>query len=96
MEIITLEQMLETLKEAMESELESEGIATWSINSAGVNVVDNLEYYDFEDLKQLQEEIQEGSRVEITIDLSEHLLDSINRIVEDHENKIEDQSEDLN
>ena len=91
MEIITLEEMLDSLREGMETELDSEGLASWTINTAGVNFVDNLEYYSLEDLRDLRDEIREGSRVEVVIDLSEYLLDSVNNIISEHETRERDQ-----
>ena len=91
MEIITLEEMLESLREGIESELDAEGLSTWSINASGINFADNLEYYNLEDLKELANEISEGSRVEVTVDLSDVLLQSINQILAVQEDQERDE-----
>lgn len=90
MEIVTLEEMLDSLREGIETELDSEGLASWSLNASGLNISDGLEYYEVEDLKELRAEIREGAKVELTIDLSEYLLNSIDSLIEENDQQERD------
>lgn len=85
MEIVTLEEMLDSLKENAEAELESAGLESWTISSAGVNFAENFSLYTLEDLKDLQTEIREGAKVEVTIDLSEEVLEYLTQQIEEQE-----------
>ena len=96
MDINTLEELLDSLKENIENELESEGLASWAINASGQNIIDNIELLGIEDLKDLQLEIKEGAKIEINIDLSEYVLDCINEIIREHNaSKDEEDDEEL-
>lgn len=99
MEIVTLEEMLESLRESIENELGSEGLATWTLNASGLNFADTLNSYPLVDLEDLRDEIVEGNKVEVTIDLSDAIVAYLDELIErlsdsDDEEDYDDNEED--
>lgn len=92
MEIVTLEELLESLKENVETELVTRGLATWTIDAAGHDFSDSLNGYSLEDLQQLRGEILEGNKVEVVVDLSDALVAHLDDLIEQAE--IEEDDED--
>lgn len=94
MEIITLEELLESLKENLEAELLSQGLATWTIGASGSDFSESLNGYSLEDLEQLREEILEGSKVEVTIDLSDAVVARLDDLIEQAQAEEADEEDD--
>ena len=87
MESASLEEILDNLKEGIESEVASEGIAAWSINASGLNLADYISNFSLNELKDLRDEIVEGSRIEITFDLSDAILAHVEDLIEEGEDE---------
>lgn len=81
MEIVTLEELIDNIQETIQTDLEDKGIESWSIDVMGVNLVDELEHYNTSDLQDLVDELNEGSRIEVKIDLSSPLVVAIEEIL---------------
>lgn len=94
MEIITLEELLESLKENLETELLTQGIATWSIGAAGHDFSDSLNGYSLEDLQQLRSEVLEGSKVEVVVDLSDAIVAHLDELIDQAEIEEDNEEED--
>ena len=100
MEIVTLEELIDSIQETVQTDIEDKGIEAWSIDTIGVNLVDELEHYSDKDLEDLLEEISEGAKIEIKIDLSSPLSNAIEEILtrrqaDDDEEDDEDEEEEL-
>ena len=97
MEIVTLEEMLETLGENALAELESQGLASWTIGAAGESLTELLGSYSLADLEELREELLEGGKAQVTIDLSDAIINYLNEEIETREEQEadEDDEEDL-
>lgn len=93
METVTLEELLDALQETIQADLEDKGIESWSIDTVGVNLVDDLEYYSIKDLEDLLEEINEGAKIEIKIDLSSSLSSAIEDILDRKRSADEDEED---
>jgi len=93
METVTLEELLDALQETIQADLEDKGIESWSIDTVGVNLVDDLEYYSIKDLEDLLDEINEGAKIEIKIDLSSSLSSAIEDILDRKRSADEDEED---
>ena len=85
MKTVTLEEMLDGLKDNTESELEQKGLSEWSIEAAGFDFADEFKGYGTEDLEDLRDELLNGAAIEVTIDLSTAVLTHIEAIISDRE-----------
>lgn len=93
METGTLEELLEEFKEQIYNEIEAEGLNAWSLNTSGINLLDSIADYDYNELKDLLSELREGLAVEVTLDLSEYLVDHVSELISERENRFEDLEE---
>lgn len=94
MDTVTLEEMLDSLRESVETELESEGLASWTINASGQNFAEQFTQYETDDLRDLLAELREGSKADLTIDLSGYILDHIADLIATRESEEDDLLED--
>jgi hypothetical protein len=93
MEIVTLEEMLETLGENALAELESQGLASWTIGAAGESLTELLGSYSLADLEELREELLEGGKAQVTIDLSDAIINYLNEEIETREEQEADEED---
>ena len=90
----TIEDLLETLSENITIEANSQGLETWSIGASGENFADNFQSYTLDDLEELREEILEGQKIQMTIDLSECLLTLIEQMIESNQENYDNEDDD--
>ena len=95
MGIITLEEIIEELKENIESELDSSGLDQWALNASGMDLKESFDEYSTEDLQELKQNIMEGLNIEVTIELTGPALQCIKEILVDRsEQDIYDEDDD--
>jgi len=91
--VITLQDILDGFIESINEELETNGLAEWSISSAGKNFFETFKKLPTEDIRDLIEEIEEGLILKLEIDLTDHILPELESLIEDRD-QIEEEYED--
>lgn len=82
-DIKTLEDILKHLKNGLEQSLQDEGLAYWAqdFSDDDAKILRQLGSYSLEDLKDLREELEEGTSATITIDLTDSLVEVLDEMI---------------
>lgn len=82
MQTKSLEDLLDLFGENITTEATAQGLESWSIGASGENIVDLLQGYSLDDLEELREEILDGQKIQVMLDLSDSFLAAIEEIIE--------------
>lgn len=79
--MITIREILLSFQSSLLTELESQGLAEWSIVSTGSNLKETFTQLSSEDIQDLLNDIYEGLPLKITLDLSNQLAYELEEIL---------------
>lgn len=94
METKSLEDLLDAFGESMTTEAQAQGLETWSIGASGENIADVLQGYSVDELEELREEILDGQKIQVMIDLSDSFLALLDELIENAEEEDEEDYDD--
>lgn len=86
----SLEDLLDAFAENITAEASSQGLDTWSIGASGENIADSLQGYTLDDLEELREEILDGQKIQVMVDLSDSFLALLDELIENSAEEDED------
>jgi len=91
----SFEDLLDLFGENISAEATSQGLETWSIGASGENVADAFQGYSLDDLEELREEILDGQKVQVVVDLSDSFLAFLEEMIENNQEEDDGEDEEL-
>lgn len=91
--MITVQDLIEHFRKAVEFELDTVGLSEWSINTSSENAKELFAQLQTDDLKDLLSDINEGFQFKIEIDLTDAVVREIEDMLEFRKNTRQDEDE---
>jgi len=77
----TLDDIVKILKANLEASAQENGLSSWSESATDDDITEHLDAYVLEDLRDLREELEEGTEVNVTLNLTEAFIEYIDEAI---------------
>lgn len=88
-----LDELLKFLEEDISSELEAENLTSWLLNAGNRDLGTALQEFSQDELEAMKEEILDGTRATLSIDISDTLLEYLETLTSESEEEDKDDDE---
>lgn len=90
----SLEELLKILEEDTTSEMENEGLSSWLLNATNKDITSFLEEFSPSALNSIKEDLLDGSRALLQIDITDALLEHLESLEASSDEDSSDDEED--
>lgn len=77
----TLDDIIKILKSNLEATAQDEGLASWSEQATEDDITEHLDVYSLDDLRDLREELEEGTEVNVTLNLTDVFIEYLDKAI---------------
>lgn len=88
-----LDEFVKFLEEDITAELEAENLASWVLNACNKDLTVIFQEFTDDELEAIKEEILDGNRATLSIDISDLLLDQLETLTSDSEDSEDSEDE---